>query len=75
MRCGLAEICKALTTGDRTPMHAERPVATLGQASRKYRKIRSLIVLALCEVLGMSLWFSASAVGPVLKAQYGIGGG
>jgi MFS family permease len=37
-------------------------------------KARSLAVLALCEVLGMSLWFSASAVLPALKAQYAIGG-
>jgi MFS family permease len=38
-------------------------------------KIWSLIVLAGCEVLAMSLWFSASAVVPVLKAEYGISGG
>jgi MFS family permease len=28
----------------------------------------------LCEVLAMSLWFSASAVVPVLTADYGLGG-
>jgi len=38
-------------------------------------KVRSLTVLAVCEVLGMALWFSASAVVPVLKAEYGISGG
>jgi MFS family permease len=37
-------------------------------------KARSLAVLAVCEVLGMSLWFSASAVLPTLKAQYAISG-
>ncbi len=38
------------------------------------RKRRSLAVLAICEVFGMSLWFSASAVLPALKAQYAISG-
>jgi MFS family permease len=38
------------------------------------RKRRSLAILALCQVLGMSLWFSASAVLPALQAQYPIGG-
>jgi MFS family permease len=37
-------------------------------------KARSLIVLAACEVLAMALWFSASALVPVLTAQYGISG-
>lgn len=35
---------------------------------------RSLAVLAACEVLGMSLWFSASAVLPALKTQYQMSG-
>ena len=38
-------------------------------------KAGSLSVLAACEVLTMSLWFSASAVVPVLKAEFGISGG
>ncbi len=38
------------------------------------RRGRSLAVLALCEVFGMSLWFSAAAVLPALKAQYSIDG-
>jgi MFS family permease len=37
-------------------------------------KGRSLAILALCQVFGMSLWFSASAVLPALKAQYAISG-
>lgn len=37
-------------------------------------KVRSLTVLALCEVFGMCLWFSASAVLPALKSQYAISG-
>ena len=31
-------------------------------------------MLAVCEVFGMSLWFSAAAVLPALKAQYSIDG-
>jgi hypothetical protein len=51
--------------------------ATLASEPRLKRgpnKARSLAVLAVCEVLGMSLWFSASAVLPTLKAQYAISG-
>jgi MFS family permease len=33
---------------------------------------RSLAVLAICQVFGMSLWFSAAAVLPALKAQYAV---
>ena len=36
------------------------------------RKRRSLVILAVCQVLGMSLWFSASAVLPSLQTQYAI---
>jgi Na+/melibiose symporter-like transporter len=32
----------------------------------------SLIVLSVCEVAVMALWFSASAVIPSLKAEYGL---
>ncbi len=42
--------------------------------SAEPRKRQSLAILALCQVLGMSLWFSASAVLPALQAQYAIGG-
>jgi MFS family permease len=38
------------------------------------RRTLSLAVLALCEVFGMALWFSAAAVLPALKAQYDIVG-
>lgn len=34
---------------------------------------RALGLLALAELLGMSLWFSASAVVPALSAEWGIG--
>src|SRR5262245_4368711 len=37
-------------------------------------KTRALVILSVCELLGMSLWFSASAVLPSLKAQYPMSG-
>ena len=33
---------------------------------------RILVLLAAAELLGMSLWFSASAVSPLLKAEWGL---
>jgi predicted MFS family arabinose efflux permease len=39
-----------------------------------HHKRRSLAILALCQVFGMSLWFSAAAVLPALKTHYAIGG-
>jgi MFS family permease len=36
---------------------------------------RLLAVLALAELLGMSLWFAASAVAPLLAAAWGLGTG
>jgi MFS family permease len=44
------------------------------QFGMPFRKAQSLAVLAFCEVFGMSLWFSASAVLPAIKAQYAISG-
>ncbi len=35
-------------------------------------KVRSLAMLAAAEVLALALWFSASAVVPAFKAQYGL---
>lgn len=37
-------------------------------------KALALAILFVCELLGMSLWFSASAVLPSLKAQYPMSG-
>ncbi len=37
-------------------------------------KWRSLSLLALAEVLALTLWFSATAVVPALQAGYGLGG-
>jgi MFS family permease len=65
----------APTAEDRTRMHAKPTAAVSADGSLSFGKARSLVVLAACEVLALSLWFSASAVVPVLKAQYGIGGG
>jgi len=38
-------------------------------------KNRALALLALTELLGMSVWFSASAVVPALAAEWRLGGG
>jgi MFS family permease len=56
-------------------MHIEAAATTSVGRSWSAAKARSLIVLAVCEVLAMSLWFSASSIVPVLKAEYGISGG
>ncbi len=36
---------------------------------------RVLVLLSVAELLGMSLWFSASAVSPLLKAEWGLSDG
>lgn len=38
------------------------------------QKWRSVILLAMCQVMALSLWFSATAVIPVLKEEYGLNG-
>jgi nitrate/nitrite transporter NarK len=38
------------------------------------RRWRILGLLALAEVLGMSVWFSASAVSPQLRELWGLSG-
>lgn len=35
-------------------------------------KARSVVVLALCVVAALALWFSATAVVPELRAEFGI---
>ena len=40
----------------------------------KTEKWRNLIFLAVAELLAMTLWFSASAVLPQLKAEYALSG-
>ncbi|PHQ70184.1 MAG: MFS transporter, partial [Sneathiella sp.] len=37
-------------------------------------KWRAIALLALCEVLALSLWFSATALIPVLKDDFGLSG-
>jgi MFS family permease len=51
-------------------------VATLAEPVRAVgaSKWGSLAVLALCQVAAMALWFSASAVVPVLTTEYELGG-
>ncbi|MFD1585592.1 MFS transporter [Halorientalis brevis] len=49
----------------------DESIAARESSSRKYRV---LIVLALAELLAMTLWFSASAVGPELAAAWGLSG-
>ena len=36
-------------------------------------KIASLTLLAVCQVAAMTLWFSATAVVPSLRAEFAIG--
>ncbi|WP_288901073.1 MFS transporter [uncultured Sneathiella sp.] len=38
------------------------------------QKWRSVLLLAICQVLALSLWFSATAVIPVLKSEFGLSG-
>ncbi|TNE33904.1 MAG: MFS transporter [Alphaproteobacteria bacterium] len=38
------------------------------------KKWPSVLLLAICEVLAVSLWFSATAVVPVLRDEFGLGG-
>ncbi|MGC1818116.1 MAG: MFS transporter, partial [Casimicrobiaceae bacterium] len=43
-----------------------------GQADAFDAKFRSIVVIALCQVAAMSLWFSASAVLPALTAEFAL---
>ncbi|USG60481.1 MFS transporter [Sneathiella marina] len=38
------------------------------------KKWQAVSLLAICQVLALSLWFSATALIPVLKAEFGLGG-
>jgi MFS family permease len=55
-----------LESSDETQLPASREAAATG------RKWRVLLLLAVAELLGMSLWFTASAVGPQLQALWGL---
>jgi MFS family permease len=39
-----------------------------------FQKWRSVLLLAICQVMALSLWFSATAVIPILKSEYGLTG-
>jgi len=47
----------------------------MGRTEGAVTKKRALALLALTELLGMSVWFSASAVVPALAAEWRLGGG
>jgi MFS family permease len=44
----------------------------MGQRDTDPRRWRVLGLLSLAELLGMSLWFTASAIGPELKLEWGL---
>ena len=51
---------------------ASRPVSGLPGSEASPRRWRALGLLALAELLAMSLWFSASASVPALKSEWGL---
>jgi len=53
---------------------ADSRVPEIEQDPSKTRQYRVLVVLAVAELLAMTLWFSASAVGPELAAAWGLSG-
>lgn len=54
---------------------ATRPSAAPSERRGLRSKWPSIGLLALCEVMALALWFSASAVIPALKADYALGDG
>ncbi len=59
--------------GERFRRRAERDAATFPIADSEVRgRWRMLALLAAAELLGMSLWFTASAVAPQLRVQWGL---
>jgi MFS family permease len=50
------------------------PFTAAWSSSMRTSKVWCITVLAVCEVLAMALWFSASAVVPSLKLEYGLSG-
>lgn len=61
----------------RTSIERPAPLAAAATASQDTdpRRWRALALLSLAELLGMSLWFSGSAVGAQLQARWGLTGG
>jgi len=45
----------------------------MGTSQPVHSKVRSLTLLALCEIAAMALWFSASAVVPSLALEFNLG--
>ena len=51
---------------------SDKPAATTEGTPRQWR---NLTLLALAELLGLTLWFSSSAVTPAIKADWGLSAG
>ena len=51
----------------------QAPAVSSSMSDESPRRYRALALIALGELLGMSLWFSASAVAPALKAEWRLG--
>src|SRR5262245_7782096 len=47
----------------------QAPVSEIPESPRRWR---ALVLIAAAELLAMSLWFSGSAVGPALRAEWGL---
>jgi MFS family permease len=60
-----------VTDGGAPPRPSRAALRGLERLRRS--KLASLAILVLCEVGVMSVWFSASAVVPVLRDEYGLG--
>src|SRR6266853_3734304 len=50
----------------------ERPTKEQTKQSAAYARWRVLALLSFAELLGMSLWFSASAVVPALRSEWNL---
>jgi len=50
----------------------ERPTKEQTKQSAAYARWRALALLSFAELLGMSLWFSAAAVVPALRAEWNL---
>ncbi len=54
------------------PAAETQPGLALAAAPERTRKWRAIMLLALCEVFALALWFSATAVIPALKQDYAL---
>ncbi|GAB2635195.1 MFS transporter [Nocardioides ginkgobilobae] len=56
------------------PSHREPPVATPAAAALPGGR-RQVALVALVQVLGLAVWFSATAIAPTLRAEWGLSTG